>query len=949
MSRFLRSLGSLAGGTLVLMVVLSGTTRGSSVSAATSENGVRTSTVSVTSCTSGQTAIIETAVADATGYLANATEYFDNVRSGSRFTSWFGTYDVTRWNEVKSTFQNMEDMVVSGAIDFDCDDSNCGGSGTFGYVYPSDTSPYTVHLCGAFWTAPATGTDSRAGTLIHEWSHFNGTGATVDHAYGKTGAGSLALGNPGNAVNNADNYEYFAENDPNTVDNSPVRTVSTSSHDFGSVPVGTSSSAFVFTVTNSGDGDLVVASLVPTSTFTLASDTCSGATVAPSASCSFGVVFSPSVAGSISGSLTVYNNSGAGALVVALTGSATSTTSNVLRFATTGANPRGIAIDDSGNVYTANTVGRDVTKVQPNGTATQFAFLGGEPKRMLVDGSGNLLVVNQVLDVIHKIDPQGGVTSLGATGPTPFDVALDSTGAVVTASTVTGEVTRISSSGAASLLAMTSTSIQGVAIDPAGNIFATDFVQDRVLKIFPDGSVSLFASVQSPFAIVCDPLGNVYVAGLFSSVVTKITPNGTATNHGTVGSGPYDLAFDSAGNLYSANVYSDNVSKIAPDGTVSTFGVTESGPNALAIDSSGNVFVANDGDDSVTKLVGASPAPPRIPSAPLVTPGFGSVTVTPSTLVASARYGSPTSYVVRAVNDPSKSCVVTLPATSCAVSDLTPGVGHAFTVSARLNSWETPPSPPSQSVSALSGGLVTLTPSRVINTRPTGKIGNRTGTADPMIFNVYGQGGLPSSGIDAVVLNVTAVDPEVGNEGGFLTVYPCASGRPDASNLNFVTRQIIANTVIAPVDGDGNICFYSYGQTHVLADVSGYFPSGSSLRTLTPSRVINTRPTDKIGDRTGTADPLIFNVYGKGGLPSSGIDAVLLNVTAVDPEVGNEGGFLTVYPCASGRPDASNLNFTPRQIIANTVVAPVDPSGNICIYSYGQTHVLADVSGYFPS
>jgi hypothetical protein len=122
-------------------------------------------------------------------------------------------------------------------------------------------------------------------------------------------------------------------------------------------------------------------------------------------------------------------------------------------------------------------------------------------------------------------------------------------------------------------------------------------------------------------------------------------------------------------------------------------------------------------------------------------------------------------------------------------------------------------------------GLVTLTPTRIINTRPTGKIGNRTGTADPMIFNVHSKGGLPASGIGAVLLNVTVVDPEVGNEGGYLTVYPCASGRPDASNLNFVTGQIIPNTVIAPVDPSGNICFYSYGKTHVLADVSGYFPS----------------------------------------------------------------------------------------------------------------------------
>ena len=180
-------------------------------------------------------------------------------------------------------------------------------------------------------------------------------------------------------------------------------------------------------------------------------------------------------------------------------------------------------------------------------------------------------------------------------------------------------------------------------------------------------------------------------------------------------------------------------------------------------------------------------------------------------------------------------------------------------------------------------------------------------------------------------------------------MYPCASGRPDASNLNFVSGQIIPNTVIAPVDSAGNICFYSYGQTHVLADVSGYFPIGSSLQTLTPTRIINTRPTGKIGNRTGTADPMTFNVYGKGGLPTSGIGAVLLNVTVVDPEVGNEGGYLTVYPCASGRPDASNLNFVSGQIIPNTVIAPVDSAGNICFYSYGQTHVLADVSGYFPT
>lgn len=41
-----------------------------------------------------------------------------------------------------------------------------------------------MYLCGAFWNAPNTGTDSKAGTLIHEASHFTVYGATDDWAYG---------------------------------------------------------------------------------------------------------------------------------------------------------------------------------------------------------------------------------------------------------------------------------------------------------------------------------------------------------------------------------------------------------------------------------------------------------------------------------------------------------------------------------------------------------------------------------------------------------------------------------------------------------------------------------------------------------------------------------------------------------------------------------------------
>jgi hypothetical protein len=90
-----------------------------------------------------------------------------------------------------------------------------------------------------------------------------------------------------------------------------------------------------------------------------------------------------------------------------------------------------------------------------------------------------------------------------------------------------------------------------------------------------------------------------------------------------------------------------------------------------------------------------------------------------------------------------------------------------------------------------------------------------------------GATGLPSSGIGAVALNVTAVEGfDVGGY-GFVTVYPCDSlstAVPDASNLNFAGGQTIANAVIAPMSADGYVCFNVYGNTDLLVDVSGYFP-----------------------------------------------------------------------------------------------------------------------------
>ena len=68
----------------------------------------------------------------------------------------------------------------------------------------------------------------KKGTVVHEMSHFVITADTDDFSYGQSGCRDLADSNPGNAINNADNHEYMAENTPDLAcdTGSPVPPVS---------------------------------------------------------------------------------------------------------------------------------------------------------------------------------------------------------------------------------------------------------------------------------------------------------------------------------------------------------------------------------------------------------------------------------------------------------------------------------------------------------------------------------------------------------------------------------------------------------------------------------------------------------------------------------------------------------------------------------------------------
>ncbi len=161
-------------------------------------------------CSASQVAALPEAVAAASNYTNGAVSYLGGVSSKTqRFTTWFGAYSSSSLNTAQTHFAAIKDAFDTKPLVLDC---SCKKKTTYAYVYSNQ--PYKIYLCGAFWAAPVTGTDSRGGTLIHEMSHFTVVASTDDWAYGQTAAKSLALSNPTQALDNADSHEYFAENTP---------------------------------------------------------------------------------------------------------------------------------------------------------------------------------------------------------------------------------------------------------------------------------------------------------------------------------------------------------------------------------------------------------------------------------------------------------------------------------------------------------------------------------------------------------------------------------------------------------------------------------------------------------------------------------------------------------------------------------------------------------------
>ncbi|MCI5196623.1 MAG: hypothetical protein D3919_10430, partial [Candidatus Electrothrix sp. AW5] len=302
--------------------------------------------------------------------------------------------------------------------------------------------------------------------------------------------------------------------------------------------------------------------------------------------------------------------------------------------------PEGMAMDQEGNIFIADTGNDRIRKVDGNGIITTVAgnstnvydsagYSGdngpateaklNEPKGVAVDQIGNIFIADTGNRRIRKVDTAGIITTVAGNGSRDYS---GDNGPAIEAGL----------------------SAAGVAVDQAGNIFIADDDNRRIRKVDADGIISTIAGTGDggiagnigdndlateadlyfPRGVAVDQIGNLFFTEYYGNRILKIDPTGIihkvaggSTGHrgddiptaeAGIGS-PRGLAVDQAGNIIVADRNNHCIRKIDPNGIITTVAgngtegyngdnipATEASlysPRGLAVDQAGNIFIAD--------------------------------------------------------------------------------------------------------------------------------------------------------------------------------------------------------------------------------------------------------------------------------------------------------------------------------------------------------------------
>jgi uncharacterized protein (TIGR03437 family) len=353
--------------------------------------------------------------------------------------------------------------------------------------------------------------------------------------------------------------------------------------------------------------------------------------------------------------------------------------------AATGANlnqPSGVALDSQGNIYIADTLNARIRKVSSSGTITTVAGNGlasysgdggsatgaqlNGPLGIASDNSGNLFVADSQNGVVRTVK-NGAIASVGGgTLAIPRGVATDAAGNAYVADAQDNRVRRIGTDGTVTTYAGNGTNgftgdggpavnaelsaPAAVALDAAGNLYIADLGNLRIRKVSADGNIStvagngaegysgdggaaLNASLNTPLGVAVDPSGNLYIADSASHVIRKVTLDGNINTiagtgaPGFTGDGgpaasaqitsPSGIAADPFGNIFfvdgTTHIREINaagaINTIAGNGSLGYSGdggmanlAELNSPAAVGADATGNLYVADTANNAIRVL-----------------------------------------------------------------------------------------------------------------------------------------------------------------------------------------------------------------------------------------------------------------------------------------------------------------------------------------------------------
>lgn len=313
--------------------------------------------------------------------------------------------------------------------------------------------------------------------------------------------------------------------------------------------------------------------------------------------------------------------------------------------------PIGIGLDDSANLYIADTRNSRIRKVDRNGMITTIAGTGlpgniGDgglataaqlfaPTDVAIDAEGNIFIADIKNNTVRKVNKNTGIiTTVAGNGIDGYS----GDGGLATAAALS--------------------SPHGIALDTSGNLYIADYNNSRIRKVHSstglittvagngsigytgDGGLATAAELANPSGLCVANNGDVYIADTYNNrirkvnnatgIITSIAGNGTYGFNGDGGlaldavfSNPTDVTLDGNENLFIADLNNNRVRKISSitkiittvagtgvgfysgDGGVATSACLYS-PSDIAVDPLGNIYIADYGNTRIRKITTAS-------------------------------------------------------------------------------------------------------------------------------------------------------------------------------------------------------------------------------------------------------------------------------------------------------------------------------------------------------